>query len=178
MSTTVAEPAKSRKWLKVLEGLIWILMGLFLLASPAAAVETIFKLMAVFLVALGFFLIAEIFIGGLDVGWGWLVAGGIFAILSGLLCLQNPMTAAFIAGTTLAMITAFSMIVLGIMLMASGHGILGAIAGIAVILLGIVLVFNPLETMMSLPTVAGILSLVAGGAIIIKGFTGPKAEAA
>jgi uncharacterized membrane protein HdeD (DUF308 family) len=178
MSTAVEDTARPRRWLKVIEGLIWVLLGLALIANPAATTVAVLQIMGVFLMALGFFLIAEIFVRGLDVGWGWLLAGGIFAILSGILTLNNPTTAAFITGTTLALIVAFSLIVLGIMLIGSGRGVLGAIAGIAVVLLGIVLVFNPFGTMMALPVVGGILAIIAGIATIAKAFVSPRAETA
>ena len=52
------------------------------------------------------------------------------------------------------------------------------VSGLLTFLIYIVLVFNPLETMASLPIIGGILALVAGVATIIRAFTEPKEAAA
>jgi len=168
MSSSASQPAHTSTWLKVLEGGIWLLLGLSLLADPAATTEAVVKLMGVFLIALGFYLFAEIFIGSLDIGWGWLVAGGLFSVVSGLLTINNPTTVAIISASTLAIIVSSCVIVLGVILLMSGGGVLGAIAGGAVIIFGIFMLFNPLGTMVALPIIGGILSLVAGIAIIAR----------
>jgi len=170
MSSSAAQPSRPHTLLKVIEGGIWILLGLSLLANPSATTEAVVKLIGVFLIALGFYLIAEIFVGGLEVAWGWLAAGGIFAIISGLVTVNNSQAMAIVTAGVLAMLVASAVMVVGIMMIASGHGVFGTIAGILVILLGIVLLFNPVAMFAALPIVGGVLAIIAGVAVIVGGF--------
>ncbi len=178
MASSATQSANPHVWLKVLGGGIWLLLGLSLLANPLATIETVVELLGVFLVALGFYLIAEIFIGSFDVGKGWLAFGGVFSILSGLLTANYAAAMAIVSTSVLAIIVASCVMVLGIVLLMSGLGVLGIIAGIAVVLLGIVLMFNPLATMIGLPLAGGFLSLIAGVAVIVQAFQSRSAHRA
>ncbi len=166
MESTDTDTRPPRTWLHVLMGGALVLLGLLLVAEPEATAARVIQLTGVFLIALGFYLIAEIFVGSFEIGWGWLLAGGIWSILTGLLTLDNPQTTAVLAGFTLNILVATTVIMLGFLMAASGHGLLGTIAGVALLILGFALIFNPFGGVVSLPIVTGILSIVAGIAII------------
>ena len=76
------------------------------------------------------------------------------------------------------MAIASTIMLVGILMIVSGHGVLGIIAGIAIIVFGLVVLFNPLATIVAMPIAAGFLSIVAGIAIIARAFRPRSAEPA
>ena len=84
----------------------------------------------------------------------WKLIGGILAIIAGVVLLANPIIGSIATGATFNFLVAFFAIIAGIALLIDGFqggGCLAIILGILGIVLGILVLFNPLSGMVALP---------------------------
>lgn len=105
--------------------------------------------------------------------WFVLLITGILFIVAGIVALVNP----FAATVTANMIVGWSCIILGIMQIFEGvraddwgGRLWSLLLGVVALLLGIALIRNPLEGIVALTIVVGVLFLVSGIAKMVVGF--------
>lgn len=105
----------------------------------------------------------------LKASWGWLIAFGIISLVGGFLCFSNPLEATITADY----IAAFFFILLGVAQIVQAFsirewgGFLWTIAvGLLTLLVGAVLIGNPVAGAASLTVLVGILMFLLGGAKI------------
>ena len=105
----------------------------------------------------------------LRASWGWLVAFGIISLVGGFLCFANPLGATITADY----LAAFFFIILGVAQIVQSFsirewaGFLWTIAvGLITLLVGAVLISNPVAGAASLTVLVGILLFLLGGAKI------------
>ncbi len=105
----------------------------------------------------------------LKASWGWLVAFGIVSLIGGFLCFSNPLQATITADY----LAAFFFILLGVAQIIQAFsirewgGFLWTIAvGLLTLLVGAVLIGNPVAGAASLTVLVGILMFLLGGAKI------------
>ncbi|MBW8636929.1 HdeD family acid-resistance protein [Hoeflea sp. WL0058] len=117
---------------------------------------------------------ADDFIQRLKKAWGWLVLLGVISLVGGILCFANPLKAT-IAAETLA---AIFFILIGILQLAQAFSMQGwggvlwsAIVGVVSVLVGAILIKNPLEGAATLTAMVGILMFVMGGFKIAYSFS-------
>jgi uncharacterized membrane protein HdeD (DUF308 family) len=101
--------------------------------------------------------------------WGWLVVIGIISLIGGFLCFANP----FGATITADYLAAFFFIIVGIGQLIQafsmrewGGVIWSAILGVIAVLVGALMIKNPIEGAASLTLLVGVLLLIMGGAKI------------
>ncbi|MEM6461629.1 MAG: HdeD family acid-resistance protein [Pseudomonadota bacterium] len=106
--------------------------------------------------------------------WGWLIAIGIVSLIGGFLCFANP----FAATITVDYIAGFMFMLIGIAQIFQGFsqrgsdGFLWTIGlGILGLIVGIMLVGNPMAGIVSLTVVVGVLLIFLGGAKIAFSFS-------
>lgn len=158
-------------WAVLLQGIVGVLVGLALLATPAAATVALVQLVGLYWFVAGVFALVRIFLPSRRVGWGWLLLGGALGIIAGLLVLQHPLWSAILVPTVVVIYLGIYGIVIGVIHLAEaargggwGIGVLGVL-GIA---LGALLLLSPLAAALALPWVLGVLAL-AGGILAIAG---------
>lgn len=112
--------------------------------------------------------------------WGWKLFAGILGILAGLVVVQHPLWGSILLPATAAIIIDVQAILssgISLVIAFKGGGWGAAIIGALNIVLGIVLVANPLLGGAALVLVAGSLALVGGIAAIAIALRLRKAQA-
>ena len=158
-------------WLVLLQGIASLIIGFFLLTSPGATLIILVQFMGIYWFVSGIFSIVAIFID--SSGWGWKLFSGILGIIAGIIVIQHPFWSAVLIPATVVIIIGVEGLIMGIIGLIQafqgagwGAGILGALS----ILLGLVLIFNPLIGAATLPWVLGIFGIVGGILAIIAAF--------
>jgi uncharacterized membrane protein HdeD (DUF308 family) len=158
-------------WLVLLEGIAALILGVLLLADPAATTVVVVRLLGVYFLIDGVFRIVTIFID--RHGWGWKLAGGILGILAGLAVLQHPLwSTILVPAVTAATVGIFGMImgVFALIQAFQGSGWGAGILGVLGILFGLVLLLNPLTAAVGLVWAVGFLAIAGGISLMVAAF--------
>lgn len=154
-------------WLVLLEGILAVILGGFLLVRPGITFTLIVQVIAIYWLIDGIFRIISIFMDSTQ--WGWKLFTGVIGILAGLVLFGEGFLGAVLFGTSVIWIMGFLGIVygiLGIFQSFSGAGWGSLILGILSIIVGVILLGNTLIAAAMLPWVlAGFL--IAGGILAI-----------
>jgi uncharacterized membrane protein HdeD (DUF308 family) len=153
----------------VLRGLIAILLGVIMIASPRAGLAFLVATFGVFAIVDGIF--AIVLGGRLRAGF---VAVGVLSILAGILAFARPLMTA----TALIYLIAAWAIVIGLIHLfdsvfgRKGEGVdwLVALSGIAGVVLGGLILMNPVWGLLAVVMAAGIYAIVAGICFLALGF--------
>ena len=167
--SAVAQPATPEGgvtfpwWVTLVAGIAMILIGLLLLAAPAATTAVLVQLLGWYWLVDGIVRLVSIFVD--RSGWGWKLCMGILGIFVGVAVIQHPVWSAILVPTTLVFMVGFLGMAIGILQIISafrgagwGAGILGAFST----LLGLILMVNPLPGVVALPFLLGFLALIGG----------------
>jgi uncharacterized membrane protein HdeD (DUF308 family) len=162
--------------LSIITGLLMIVLGGIFLAKPGLSLASIILLVGIFTIAYGVFLVIAGIAGRHD-GGGWVIAGGVLAVIMGIVTLAWP------AATSLAVlyIIAAWAIISGIADIAGAFagGISGGrrlwliILGLIGIAVGIYFFVHPVSGILTLLWVVGVYLVVLGVFRIIAGFMQP-----
>jgi uncharacterized membrane protein HdeD (DUF308 family) len=82
-------------WLLLIQGIAAVILGVLLLAAPAATLVLMIQLLGAYWLVGGVFSLVSMFVDRTN--WGWKLLGGIVAILAGLAVLQHPSGAAWLS---------------------------------------------------------------------------------
>jgi uncharacterized membrane protein HdeD (DUF308 family) len=157
-------------WVVLLEGIIGILVGLFLLYRPAATTILLIQLLGVFWLAEGILSVigALIFPGNRI----WKLLSGILSIIAGVAILMYPIYSPFVVLTLFVIFIGVWAIINGIVKIAlalKGGGWGTGIIGILTIILGLLLLTNSLVGALFLPWVFGFFLIIGGIGSLIWG---------
>jgi len=162
--------------LSILTGLLMIVLGGLFLAQPGLSLASIIWLIGIFAIVYGLFLFIAGIVGRHD-GGGWAIAGGVLAVIMGIVVLAWP------AATSLAVlyIIAAWAIISGIadIIGAFAGGITGGrrvwlvVLGLIGIGVGIYFFIHPVSGVLALLWVVGIYLVVLGVFRIVAGFMQP-----
>ena len=158
-------------WVVLLQGIVAIIVGVLLLAAPAATVSFLVLLLGFYWLISGIFSIVAIFVDSSQ--WGWKLFMGILGIIAGLIVIQHPLWSTILVPTlTVWIIGIFGVVmgVIGLIQAFSGAGWGAAVLGILSILFGILLMANPLIGAAALVLVLGIFGIIGGILAIIAAF--------
>jgi uncharacterized membrane protein HdeD (DUF308 family) len=156
-------------WVVLLEGIIAILIGLFLLYRPAVTTIFLLQILGIFWLAEGILSVigALIFSGNRL----WKLLSGIMSIIAGALILMYPLYSPLIILTFFVIFIGIWAIINGVLKIAValkgggwGTGIIGALT----IILGLLLLTNSLAGVLILPWIFGFFLVIGGiGAVIV-----------
>jgi len=153
------------------EGILVALLGLLLLVAPGASLFFIVQLLGLYLFIAGIFRIIGIFLDSSS--WGLKLLGGVVCLIAGLAVLKHPLwsTVGVPAGLViivgfLAMLQGAAGLVVAFQAGSWGMGILSVLG----ILLGLILVINPLIGVAALPFILGIFMLIGGVGAVVQAF--------
>lgn len=157
-------------WLVLLEGILAIITGLYLLYEPVSTTILLMKILGIFWLATGIIS----FIGGLvfsENRW-WKLLSGILSIIAGVLILMYPLYSPLVVLGLLVIFIGVWAIITGAIRIASsfrGEGWGTGILGTLFIILGLLLLANYLAGVAVLPWIFGIFLIIGGFAAVITG---------
>jgi uncharacterized membrane protein HdeD (DUF308 family) len=158
-------------WLVLVEGIVLALLGLLLLVAPGASLFFIVQLLGLYLFIAGIFRVIGIFFDSSY--WGLKLVGGVLCLIAGLAILRHPLwsTVGVPAGLViivgfLAMLQGAAGLIVAFQGGSWGMGILSVLG----ILLGLVLVINPLIGVAALPFILGGFMLIGGVGAVVQAF--------
>lgn len=158
-------------WLVLIEGIIMAIVGLLLLFSPARTTIVLVQLLGIFWLVSGILGLVSLFIDRSL--WGWKLFAGILGILAGFSVIRNPLWSAILVPTVIVIYLGVQAIITGCINLYqafSGGGWGIGILGVVNIILGIILLANPLIAAVALPFVLGIIALIGGIVAIVSAF--------
>jgi uncharacterized membrane protein HdeD (DUF308 family) len=157
-------------WVILLEGIIAILVGLFLLYRPAATTVFLVQILGIFWLAEGILsVIGALIFSGNRV---WKLLSGILSIIAGVVILMYPIYSPFVVLTLFVIFIGVWAIINGIVKIAlalKGGGWGTGIIGILTIILGLLLLTNTLIGALFLPWIFGFFLILGGIGSLIWG---------
>jgi uncharacterized membrane protein HdeD (DUF308 family) len=158
-------------WVVLLEGIVAILAGLFLLYRPAQTTIFLVQVLGIFWLAEGILSIigALIFSGNR----AWKLLSGILSIIAGIVILTYPIYSSLIVLALFVVFIGIWAVVTGavkIALSLKGGGWGTGVIGILTIILGLLLLANSLAGVLILPWVFGFFLILGGIGALIGGF--------
>ncbi len=164
------EVSKAPWWSVLLEGVLAIIIGLFLLYEPIATTILLIQILAIFWLLEGIVAVIGALIFTKDGKWKLL--SGILSIFVGVVMLTYPIFSPYIVLRFLVIFIGALAIVNGAVILISGLkeggwsvGILGALS----IIVGLLLLTNSLAGVLVLPWVFGLFFIVGGIGTVISG---------
>ena len=158
-------------WVVLLEGVIAIIIGLFLLYRPVVTTILLLQILSIFWLAGGIISVLGAFI--FPENRLWKLLSGILGIIAGFLILSYPIYSPFVVLTFLVIFIGAWAIVTGAVKLAwafKGGGWGMGILGILTIILGLLLLTNSLVGALVLPWVFGFFLIAGGIGAVIWGF--------
>ncbi len=158
-------------WLVLIEGILLIIIGIFLLTQPISTWTAIVWVIGLYWFISGIFNIIKIFFDSSM--WGWKIFAGIVGIIAGYFLITTPFGGALVFTATVVLMLGLFGIFIGIVNLIQafkgggwGTGILGVIS----IILGILILSNQQAFILSLPWAVGILMVIGGIIAIFNAF--------
>ena len=154
-----------------MEGIVLALLGLLLLVAPGASLFFLVELLGIYLLIAGIFRIIGIFLDSSS--WGWKLAAAILCLIAGLVVLTNPLWSTTLASTGLVIFVGFLAMLqgaAGLIVAFQGGGWGMGVLSVLGILLGLILVINPLIGVAALTFILAIFMLIGGVGAIIQAF--------
>jgi uncharacterized membrane protein HdeD (DUF308 family) len=157
-------------WVVLLEGIFAIIVGLFLLYSPAATTIFLVQVLGIFWLAGGIISVLGAFV--FSGNRLWKLISGILSIIAGIVILMYPLYSPLVVLTLFiifigvwAIITGITHLVWGFKGGGWGVGILGILS----IILGLLLLTNSLAGIIVLPWIFGFFLILGGIGAVIGG---------
>ncbi len=150
-------------WLGIVQGIALVVLGVLCLTAPGATLVVLVQLAGIYWLVTGILDLVGLF--GDRRHSGWKLFAGIIGVAAGIAVIAHPMWAAVLVPTTLVLVIGIFGIVNGVLVMVRSFAVrmwTGVALGLVSIVLGGVLVMNPLIGAASLPFVIGIVALVGG----------------
>src|SRR5215207_6695383 len=172
MSSYAGGRSDALPWgLVLVEGIVLALLGLILLVAPGASLVFLVWLLGIYLLIAGIFRIIGIFLDASS--WGWKLAAGILCLIAGLVVLSNPLWSTTLASTGLVILVGFLAVLhgaAGLIVAFQGGGWGMGVLSVLGILLGLILVINPLIGVAALTFILAIFMLIGGGGAVVQAF--------
>jgi uncharacterized membrane protein HdeD (DUF308 family) len=163
--------------LPLVEGILAIVLGLLFLANPVTTAVSFVLGLGLYWFVVGVIDLIRLFWD--RTAWGWRLFSGIIGILagglivSGILGQNHPLGTAFVVGSTFTFLLGALTIAYGVIALIAAFrgegwwpGVLGAIG----IVIGLLMLFNPLPATLALPWSLGIVFVAGGIFLIIAAF--------
>ena len=169
-SGTKFEVSQAPWWSVLLEGIIAIIIGIFLLYEPIATTILLIQILAIFWLVEGIIAVIGALVFTKDGKWKLL--SGILSIIAGVVILMYPIISPYIVLKFLIIFIGALAIISGAVILASalreGGWSMGILAALSIIL-GLLLLTNSLAGVMVLPWVFGFFLIVGGIGTVIWG---------
>jgi len=165
-------------WLVLLRGIAAVLLGILLFTNPDAILSVVIIFLGIYWVVDGIITLLASFTGREEhSNWGWGIFVGIISILAGLAVLSQPVltaifTAQFIVSFVgiMIIISGVSSIVTGFRLRKTSGEWMMILGGVLGLILGLLLLMNPLFSALVFVNITAIFSIIGGFALIVMAF--------
>ncbi|RXA18452.1 HdeD family acid-resistance protein [Methanosarcina sp. MSH10X1] len=165
------EPLEVPWWVVLLEGIIAILVGLFLLYRPGQTTIFLIQVLGIFWLAEGILsVVGALIFSGNRV---WKLLSGILSIIAGVVILTYPVYSPFVVLTLFVIFIGIWAVINGVVkvvLALKGGGWGTGVIGILTIILGLLLLVNFVAGVLVLPWVFGFFLVIGGIGALIGGF--------
>ena len=158
-------------WMIALKGILLLIFGLYAVTKPGTAIIALVTYAGVVSLITGIFLMIAAFTNKDKKGWGWTLAEGIFDIVFGVIVLTYPFGGTVAAAAILSVFLGFWAFFGGFVLIGNafrlrkikesrwGPILLG---GILTVILGWLIITNPLANSLALTVLIGIFTIIFG----------------
>ena len=158
-------------WAVLLEGIAALIIGVLLLTQPTVTLLTLVVFLGLYLLITGILDLVGMFVDRSQ--WGWKLAAGILGILAGVVIVRHPLWATVLIPAVLVWVLGAFAVVMGLVRLITafnGAGWGAGILGVLSVILGLILLFNPIESTVVLVFVAAIWAIVGGVMAIVGSF--------
>jgi uncharacterized membrane protein HdeD (DUF308 family) len=172
------ERVQPPRWVGVAQAIAGIVIGLLLLFAPGASAVLIVQLVGLWWLIAG--IVSLVSLAWDRKLWGWTVASGLLGIVAGLAIIRHPLWTTVIVESALFVFLGGIGVSLGVTLIAravSGRDWGVGILGVVDVVIGLLLLFNPLTGVIALPILLGLLALIGGIAALVIAIRGPRNDA-
>jgi uncharacterized membrane protein HdeD (DUF308 family) len=149
------------------QGVAAIIIGILLVLAPGLSSVVLVQFLAILWLVSGVADLVSLIWDRRQ--WGWKVLTGVIGIVAGMAIIEHPLWSTILVGTALVVYLGFTGILIGVVAILrafSGGGWASALLGIANVLIGALLLFNPFGAAIGLPLLIGMLALASGIATI------------
>jgi len=148
-----------------------LILGLFLISSPAMTTVVLVTFIGPWWLVDGIFSLISMFVD--SAAWGLKLALGILGILAGIYVLRHPLWASVLLVTFVVILLGIQGLIAGILHLV--HGFRGGgwgsvVLGTLYVIFGLALLANVYVAALSLPIVLGIFGIVGGIILIVVSF--------
>ena len=165
-------------WLALLRGIAAVLLGLLLFTNTAATIEVVVIFLGIYWLMDGIVTLLASFTGRKEhEGWGWGVFSGVISILAGLAVLSQPVLTAIFTVKFIVTLVGIMIIVSGASSIVTGFRLrktsgewMMMLGGALGLLLGLLLLFNPLFSAAVYVNMLAVLSIIGGIMLIAVAF--------
>jgi uncharacterized membrane protein HdeD (DUF308 family) len=157
-------------WMVLLEGIVALIIGLFLLFYPGITTTVLITVLGILWLFGGIFALVGLLMNREH--WGWKILSGVLGILAGLAILAYPLYSAVFLLTFFVIMIGIWAIIYGAVRLAwafNGGGWGVGLLGLLTIILGLLLLVNPLIGAVILPWLFGVFAIAGGIIAIIAG---------
>jgi uncharacterized membrane protein HdeD (DUF308 family) len=161
-------------WGALIAGIAMTVIGALLFLAPGLTTIALVRILGIYWLVDGILRLVGIFVD--RSGWIWKLASGVLGIIAGLAVVEHPLVSAVFVPTMLVVYIGIMSIGLGVveLIMAfRGAGWATGILGALSVVIGTLLMLNPLAGALALPLVVGTLGLIGGLATVISSITIP-----
>lgn len=177
--TMTAAPAAAPDfpwWLLLVQGIAALVVGVFLLMSPAVTTVILVQIFGWFWLFQGIFALGSLFVDRTQ--WGWRLFSGILSIWAGAYIIGSPLIGAAVFVGVMTLILGINGMIIGVLDLIKafkgggwGIGVLGALS----LIIGAAITFNLAKYAVVLPWVWGVFAVIGGIMAIIGAFQLRKA---
>ena len=166
-------------WMPLIRGILLILFGILMYVSPGVTLLSLIWYLGIYWIVDGVFWLVQAFSSAqFSSMWGnsrwWLIIGGILSIIAGVITLGHPFLAGLVNGTFLVYLIGISAIVAGVSTLFSGRDgsrtLWTALVGVLYIIFGILIMANPLISLVALVFTLAAWAIVTGIFTIVAAF--------
>ncbi len=158
-------------WLILVQGIASLILGILLLTAPGTTIVVLIQFLGAYWLVWGIVEIVSLFVNSHN--WIWKLLSGLLSVIAGLIVLQHPLWSAVLVPLTLVW-------VLGILALGSGVFVLiaslldrswgVAILGVLNIVLGAILIANPILGAATLALMLAVFAIIGGVSAIGAAF--------
>ncbi|MDR4505864.1 MAG: HdeD family acid-resistance protein [Candidatus Scalindua sp.] len=176
--TLIAKAASAIWWTVLLRGILAVIIGIMFFSNPGATLVVIMMFLGAYWLVDGIFtLIASFYGKKVHKHWGWGMFVAILSILAGIAVFAQPIAATLFTTTFLVYFMGFMILASGISSVATGIKLrktsgewMMIFGGVFAILLGLLLLFNPIFSATFFVLLLGIFTIIDGVSLITVSF--------
>jgi len=176
--TLIGQAASAIWWLVLLRGILAIILGILFFTNPGATLIVLMTFLGAYWFVDGIFtLVTSLQEKKNNKNWGWGIFVAVLSILAGIAVFVQPILSALFTTSFLVYFMGFLILASGISSIATGFKLnkesgkwIMILGGVLAIILGLLLLFNPVLSAAVFVSMLGIFSVIGGIFLAILAF--------